>query len=191
MRPSSYLFHFERWTTMRFPSTRVTTIDAPCSMNSPSDTTSTRSPSISAIPAVRSGDTARPLFPNHLSSVSSADAYPSSARSPVSKINRRPHGKRGRNRRTTRLPINAASNERTTRPTAFKMKVHDAPAPKTQTQSTYESCNSQDSSNAEARNNKNFESQQHKAGCHQEHLFPAGQLNQPVTPEKKRQAQDS
>jgi hypothetical protein len=61
-------FNYGRWrrTTMRLPSTRLTTICAPASMNSPSETTSTRSPSTSAIPEGRSGETVVPPLPSQL-----------------------------------------------------------------------------------------------------------------------------
>src|SRR3990172_3570419 len=54
-----------RRTTIRLPSTRTTVIGSPASMNSPSETTSTRSPSMSAIPAGRSRDALVPPFPTH------------------------------------------------------------------------------------------------------------------------------
>src|SRR5690606_20905514 len=118
-----------RRTTMRLPSTRVTLTGAPASMKTPSETTSTRVPSISAMPAGRSGETARPVLPSHCRSVSGDETNPSSASMSVERMSLRPKGSFGRTRMATSPPARATTTEIATRPRAEMTAAAVAPLP--------------------------------------------------------------
>src|SRR5688572_4967143 len=112
-------------TTMRLPSTRKTSIGVPGSMSSPSDTTSTRAPSMSAIPAGRSGEAARPRLPSQRRSLSG------SVPRPVSRMSHRPNGVRRMKRSSRKLASTATSSEIRIRPAANMKNSGVAPAPTT------------------------------------------------------------
>ena len=161
-------------------------------MKSPSETTSTRSPSMSAMPAGRSGDAAVPRLPSQARSVSGADAKPSRAASSVSRTSRRPKGRRGRKRSRARAAAIASSSETATRPRAVMITAHVAPgADQAQRQTGHERDDPEDPGDPEARNDEDLEGQEDQTGAHEQQLLPAGQPHQPVAPEEEREAADA
>ena len=181
-----------RRTTIRLPSTRTTVIGSPASMNSPSETTSTRSPSRSAIPAGRSGDAATPRVPSHARSDSGADAKPARAVSSVSRTRRRPIGRRGRKRsRISDARDRQQERHRDTPDGAEDDRPCGAGADEAQPETPEKRSEAEDPRDPEAGRHEELDGEENDSCADQEQLLPADEPHQPVTPEEEREAADA
>ena len=167
-------------------------IGSPASMNSPSETTSTRSPSMSAIPAGRNGDAAVPRLPSQARSVSGADAKPSRAVSSVSRTSRRPNGRRGRKRNKARDTASGQQERRRDLPDGGDHHGPRRPgADEAQSQAADQGGEPEDPGDPEARRDEDLDRQEDEADADEQQLLPPGQPHQPVAPEEEGEADDA
>ena len=181
-------------TTMRLPSTRITSIGrAGLDELAPLIPRPRVHRRRSRCPPGAAPTRARPCFPSQTRSCSrAAMRSPRRSTTPSARTSRRPNGRRGRSGIRARDAAIATRRESVDAPAATDHRPPaGALAHHAQAESRDEEHEPENSRDPEARNDEDLDTQEHEPETDEEDLLPSGQAHQPVAPEEQGQAGDA